>query len=115
MKKLVIVVLVFFALSISVNAQKTNKLFTELTRLMVTSYPTETIEYQKAVFPCWKIDKGIFVYISEKQLFIGKFKYYNFSISNNKTGISWMGVNEKATRKEKRQIGKQLLRAIKTR
>jgi len=115
MKKLVIVVLVFFALSISVYAQKTNKVFVELTRLMVTSSPSGNIEYKKATFPCWQINDGNFVYISEKQLFIGKFKYYNFSVTSDKTGLSWMGVSEKASKKEKRRIGKELLRAIKAR
>ena len=115
MKKLAIVTLVFFVLSVSIYAQKTNKVFIELTRVMVTSSPSGNIEYKKATFPCWQITDGDFVYISEKQLFIGKFKYYNFSVNSNKTGLSWMGVNEKASRKEKRRIEKQLLRAIKAR
>ncbi|HEY5588302.1 MAG TPA: hypothetical protein VIK86_05025 [Candidatus Paceibacterota bacterium] len=113
MKKLIIVVLVFFTLSVSVNAQKTSKLFVELTRVMTTSHPSGTAEYQKLSIPYWQIDKGNFVYITEKQLFQGEYKFYNFSVSSKKTGFSWMGVDVKATNKEKRQIEKELLKAIK--
>ncbi len=115
MKKLIIAIFLFFIISVSVSAKNSSKIFMELTRIMMISYPEGTIEYQKAVFPCWKINNGVFVYIPEKQLFIGKFKYYNFSVSSKKTGLSWMGVNEKASRKEKRRIEKELLRAIKAR
>ena len=104
MKKLVVIVLVFF-ISLSVNAKKTERIFRELTRTMLVVRPMETVTHQNVTVSYWKINGGGFYYITEKQEFRGKYKSWNFNSTINNTTI--LGV-----KKHKRHVKKDLRRDI---
>lgn len=107
MKKLVVIVLVFF-ISLSVNAKKTERIFRELTRTMLVVRPMETVTHQNVTVSYWEINGGGFYYIREVQEFRGKYKSYNFTVTCNKTTI--LG----EIKKHKRRVKKDLIRDIRS-
>lgn len=107
MKKLAMIALMIFSISIVVNAQKTDRVFVELTKTMLVVKPVETIKHQGMIVSYWKVPSGGFYYITEKQEFKGKYKNYNFTSTSNETIIS--GVDNG---KKKKKAKKELLQDI---